>query len=397
MVTRLKKVYKVFIQSFKLVGQYIKFSTIHLLREVPQSGKEVFFTLDDDRLFRDNDGSGRYAYLPLLSFAQAGYTVYFCKTMDFWEFCKLGVYGRLIYSIDRLKFVSQVPKNTQNMVYVFDEPHQELLSRYWKKKVYYNVLKPSFCKTGQMIWRPFFMHPYMYRFGMIKDAESLRTTDRRLRIFFAGDTTRGLYSNPEMKKKYNLIPRAEGVEAVLELKEKVTKITDLAGFLKIINGDEYRNACYLLSANGIHPKEWLGILSKSDFFICFPGTDMPMCHNTIESMSVGTIPIISYHDWFFPALEHKKNAIVYQGTREDLQKKIIEVLSMTSEEIAAMRRNVIEYYEQNLKNESFFKNFDNNKDRVCTVMLHPRLVCNDRENQAGRKLIDEIDGILNAQ
>jgi hypothetical protein len=126
--------------------------------------------------------------------------------------------------------------------------------------------------------------------------------------------------------------------------------------------------------------------------MCFSGTDLPMCHNVIESMSVGTIPILSYADWFFPSLEHKKNAIIYSGA-VDLISKIKEVLAMNQETMDEMRRNVMDYYDQYLSQENLIRIFESNKEDVCTLMLHPRLVSKPKEEELGRQLVQKFKKI----
>jgi hypothetical protein len=134
--------------------------------------------------------------------------------------------------------------------------------------------------------------------------------------------------------------------------------------------------------------DWLDTVSKSDFFLCFSGVELPMCHNAIEAMAVGTIPIISYADWFFPALEHKKNAIVFKDEK-DLVEKVNEVFQMPQEQIAEMRRNVLKYYETHLSAESFMKRYEN-LGHLNTIMLHPRLIMDVKANTKGQMLIDQI-------
>lgn len=82
---------------------------------------------------------------------------------------------------------------------------------------------------------------------------------------------------------------------------------------------------------------------------------MPLCHNAIESMAVGTIPVTNYPDWFFPSLEHLKNCIRFT-TKEDLIETIKLVLSMDKFQIEQLRKNVLEYYDQYLSCDSFLAN-----------------------------------------
>jgi hypothetical protein len=46
--------------------------------------------------------------------------------------------------------------------------------------------------------------------------------------------------------------------------------------------------------------EHLRLISESNFFLCMPGTSMPLCYHLIESCLVGTVPILSYNDFINP-------------------------------------------------------------------------------------------------
>jgi len=105
-----------------------------------------------------------------------------------------------------------------------------------------------------------------------------------------------------------------------------------------------------------------------------------MCHNVVESLAVGTIPIIGYPDWFFPPLEHRKNAIIYSG-KEDLMQKVHEVFEMSSDDIADMRKNVIDFYEKYMTAEYFMRRFEASSGKVDTIMLHPRMVCDQKKTR----------------
>ena len=75
---------------------------------------------------------------------------------------------------------------------------------------------------------------------------------------------------------------------------------------------------------------------------------MPLCFNVIESMSVSTIPILQYPEYFDPPLEHLKNCIVFSNS-EDLLRKIRNILSMSEKEISILKMNVISYYDEFLR------------------------------------------------
>lgn len=374
-----------------LLPKFIFVSIHQMFKRLPRQSKEILFTLDDDRLYRYKDGGGRYAYLIMNMFSDSGYNVYLYKKMGFLSYIRLGIYGQFIYSIKNLKVITRLPQNTENIIYAFDEVYNSILDRPWKKLTYVNVLKPSSCKLGELIAIPYFMHAFMYRLKQLDKIEELRKTKRTLRVFFGGNTETRYYRNP-LLRSYGQMTRLEGIETVLGIKDKVKTIQKHKELRSIIRSDTYINGCRLLRTDHkitTLKSEWLEIVSKSDFFLCFSGTDLPMCHHTIEAMAVGTIPIISYQDWFFPTLEHRKNAIIYSG-KEDLVKKMEEVFAFNAIEIKEMRKNVIDYYDQHLGAKNFIRKYEAQKDKVNTIILHPRLIGTNSEIKEGQRIKEEL-------
>ena len=51
-----------------------------------------------------------------------------------------------------------------------------------------------------------------------------------------------------------------------------------------------------------------------------------MCHNAIEAMAVGTVPVLEYASLFSPPLEHGVNCIDLSSF-EDIDDAIKEILS----------------------------------------------------------------------
>lgn len=378
-----------------LLAEFILVSIKQIFTILPGNKKKVFFTLDDDRLYRDGDGSGRYAYMILSRFTAGGYNVYLHKKMDFRQYVKLGKYGRLIYSLKNLKFTGRLPKNTGDFNYAFDTVYEGVIDKPWRKLTYVNVLKAPYCKVGEVLPIPYFFHPFIYKFKGDQDFKKFRKNEPKIKMFFAGNTVSTYYSNQDVKR-YGQLTRREGAEAVSELgSDKVKTITNIGEFNRLLESDDYQNAGYLLRIDsGIKVKitEWFNVVAKSDFFLCLSGTDLPMCHNAVESLAVGTIPIIGYPDWFFPPLEHRKNAIVYSG-KEDLINKVREVLAMTPQEIGTMRKNAVEYFDQYLSNVRFIERYEAS-GYVNTIMLHPRLIPTPAEEADSRLAMKEIGKVM---
>ncbi len=101
-------------------------------------------------------------------------------------------------------------------------------------------------------------------------------------------------------------------------------------------------------------EEWLPFLARSECFLACPGLDMPLAHNLVEAMSVGTIPLTEYPEFFDPPLQHGFNCFTYDGA-EGLIHVMRAILAADSETLATMREHVIRYYETHLTPTSFVK------------------------------------------
>jgi glycosyltransferase involved in cell wall biosynthesis len=380
----------------RLFFPYIFLSLLNSSKSLPQSSKSVFCTLDDEFLFRDDDGHGRYAFWLLYIFSQMGYSVYFYRPVNFIGFKRLGYCGRYIYSLKNLKIIDKVPENTSDMIYMFDEPRDELINKSWKKLVYVNIVRPAHFKFGEVIEIPFSMHPMQYHTRQTDKIQDLRKTERKLRIFFGGNTTKEAYQSKSVPQ-YGQLNRYEATESISNSIAQTQVITSLNDFHDAIKrADGFLNKFILLRAEQsgqLKTEEWLATIAKSQFFMCFSGTTRPICHNAVEAMAVGTIPIISYQDWFFPALEHMNNAIVYSG-KEDLISKIRQVLEMPHEQVREMSKRVAEYYDKYLAPVYFQERFEKDTAKICTLMLFPRVILSEKQEARVKFIKDGISRYL---
>jgi hypothetical protein len=96
--------------------------------------------------------------------------------------------------------------------------------------------------------------------------------------------------------------------------------------------------------------------------MAFPGVAMPICHNLIEAMSVGTIPIIqaSYAKLFQIPFTHLKNAIIFEN-ETDLNIRLKEAFSLSSSDLDSIHREVYGYYNENFSPEAVTANILKNK------------------------------------
>jgi hypothetical protein len=115
-------------------------------------------------------------------------------------------------------------------------------------------------------------------------------------------------------------------------------------------------------------EDWLTVLSKVDFFLAPPGIVMPMCHNSIEALAVGAVPVINYGEWFHPKLESMRNCVAFDD-QESLIHGLEAVLAMEEAPIAEMRKQAIAYYDAHLSIESFMASIESRVERKIEVLI----------------------------
>ena len=326
--------------------------------------------IDDDIL----DEMGRLLYSILNIFATNGYQI---RLYDNIDFSALDKYGQLVPSMQHLTLVDKVPEDSARMLYLFDREDKSCARQQWKKKVQvkFDLFAPYWITDP--VFMPYPVHPLLSGADLPQRLETLRQNKKRLRIFFSGDTEG--YMKNRIHYPNTKLPRLMAIDAILEQRANKTIHVDNAATLNQLYEDKYTNSCVIVdnSKLRIAPEDWLPDLSKTDFFICPPGFCMPMCHNVIEAMAVGAIPVINYPEWFNPSLRHMENCIVFDD-KQDLIEKLDAILAMGQQQISAMRSNAIDYYENFLNPRKFISDIESRKEgRITALMITDK---NTRKN-----------------
>lgn len=209
---------------------------------------------------------------------------------------------------------------------------------YKYKKVY---------STGKYVKEalPYIMHPINYT-----NPEPM-LLDKSIAILISGNFEEKIYNSSLINDNFNMLNRWEIYSELL----KHPSLLQITGneLVKDMNSQRFADKFVLMKwQNGAIPSEkWRHFLSASKFLFCAPGMTMPLCHNVIEAMSVGVIPIINYQDWLNPSLRDNVDCLVYRD-REDIQTIIDRALSLTDQEVISLRENVSAYYKK------YYSHFD---------------------------------------
>ena len=113
--------------------------------------------------------------------------------------------------------------------------------------------------------------------------------------------------------------------------------------------------------------EWLFTLALSDCYLCLPGRLLLSCHSVYEAMSVGTIPVLQYADWFNPRLVDGVNCFSFEGTH-DLVPTIQRILDTPANQMEDMRQSVIAYYDEYLSEQALMARVQSSDSPVNFLM-----------------------------
>ena len=198
------------------------------------------------------------------------------------------------------------------------------------------------CQAADELAFPFFVHPWVSSLRAPKGKEP-----RPSRLFFAGNTEPGKYDKDVIRGLYGMLSRREMLKVANESIPscQIFRPGDTEAWL---NSNEAHGFVFCETQHcKIPPQRWLEALAKADFFLACPGVGMPLCHNVIEAMAAGCVPILQYSEYLSPPLKHEINCLAFHDERS-LELVLNSIFSMTEDHIQRLRAGVRAYHEENL-------------------------------------------------
>jgi hypothetical protein len=179
--------------------------------------------------------------------------------------------------------------------------------------------------------------------------------ERKIAALFIGNIDAD-YNNEKTKALFSINTRRETFSAVAEITQKALYMPKtLEDFLEKIRSGALKNKIVLLNINDFRIPNtlWFDILLETDFFIYMCGYIQPYCHNQIESMLAGCIPVTQFRRFFIPSFEHEKTALLFD-TFDELKKLLVEIAEgKYNAKKTLMRKNISAYYWDNYSFKSF--------------------------------------------
>ena len=308
---------------------------------------------------------GRLLFSLLSAFSSAGYQI---SLFDNLPADKLGKYAQPVFSLKNLTLSNSLPKDTPNWTCLFDREDSALKKYSWYKKikVRYDVFSPYWFRKPVIM--PFPLHPLHNTPDLDNQLQRHRLAKKNMKIFFSGDTQG--YSKNHIHYPKAKLPRLLIIDTILERMADNVLLVSKTSELTSLREASYIDKCVIVDTNNIwvDSQHWLGDLARADFFLSPPGIVMPMCHNLVEAMAVGTVPITNYPEWFDPALRHMEDCIVFDDSN-DLLVKLRQAMEMDEAQLKNIRKNALNYYETHLQPQIFIKNIESRRAGTTHLLM----------------------------
>ena len=318
--------------------------------------KAVVFNLEKGDL-------GRYIFSLINSYNLCEYDIYLIPNYSFYKSCS-GLYIFEIFKFlnTSMFFCKRQLKKYDYAIFISDIEIKSI-DKIFKKNI---TIDYKLAFKNHPYTLPFPFHPLFYINNRFKNFDQIdlflnpiSNTFKKVKIGFAGQINHPSYS--QINRHFpDLINRNRIFEILFKnFKERITDKYEKCNN-KIFISDS--------NVNSIPHKDWPLTLATFKFFIAPPGFEMPFCHNVIEAMACGVIPILQYDNYFVPQLKTNINCLTYKS-EEDLINTINFALKMDTVEIERLRNNVLDFYSKYLSPISFIKKIEKHSQTSITISI----------------------------
>jgi len=208
--------------------------------------------------------------------------------------------------------------------------------------------------TGETFFYPIHFHPTKMRRDIERECLMSDVRNRCIGILFVGNTSSEYRKREKnLHEKYHIYSRPE----VLNYVEKncIDRVFVPKSFEDLclkMKSKELEDKIVLVREFRLDEKQYFWVLSQSKYYLHCAGVDIPYCHNQIESMACGVVPISNFTQ-YYPDLVDGINCIAYQDL--DQLKEICEDIcsKKTRFTFEVLSNNVKEWYSNHYSFEEF--------------------------------------------
>jgi muconolactone delta-isomerase len=361
--------------SVREICNYIKFYT----KKEPTSGENVFFDI------LSMDGYERSPSQIIKQFMYCGYNCYVKFSLIY--YLEMYELGKIITSFDNVYFLKGKKKFS-----VVVSGNEEFLAKQENcTKILFRIRVFTYLdKTNETdIFCPCLLHPKRYNpiteKTILSDAFANITSERKIAALFCGNVNNvlsgnypqnSLYNRDDTKKLFNTYTRMETFLYIYnELPDLVYIPESGDALVEKMNAGELKNKIVLIDSKQTWMPyiQYMEIIRESDFFIYMPGWLQPFCHNHIESMISGCIPITQFNRFYLNIFNHQQDALLFEQL-DELKQILQDICSgKYHSQMPEMRQKLLTLYNLNFSFDAFRINLlniiRNNTIQYNTILL----------------------------
>lgn len=319
-----------------------------------------------------NIALNRYLYSFLKFFHLNGYTVYLPKNKEvIYYLCQDKGEFRFASWLLTEGFVKfgKPPKNNKTIFISAEQLSNDYFLEYFKG---------SFSSHSYHV--PMSEFPLVYsKFPGTKN--KIDDNDRLNSVFMAGNLDPSHYYKIGKTKIFEILSRREVADFIYQQPYyfSVSSFQELEKLIK----DKIKEKVVLIDTSkdfSIGLDRLKEITENFNFYLALPGVLIPPCHNIIEALSVGCIPVLhkTYAETFLPSLQHGVNAFIYNELQE-LDELLNSIFDFSRDEVDSVRENVREYYHNYLSAEAVVKNLEQNSFQKIYLLSEDRNLRKNKE------------------
>ncbi len=324
----------------------------------------------DFKSIKIDNVTGRYLYHLVTEFEAMGYAIAYTDRFRFLATMEIKACKKLLlshqFSIVPLK---EIPSTCEILLTDNAENHTALSAKVIS--VVYDQVRPPVDSLNSFSL-PFFVHPDVHESGQVESflKNVGITLPRAMSLLFAGNAKAPKYDALVLAEKYNVLSRVKAL-SIAENSLGTERVRRPLSLDQLAPPAGSPNTLTIATTQDlpIPSEQWIQTLALSDFYFACPGVEMPLCHNLIEALAAGSIPILQYPQYLSPPLTGGADCLIY-SCESSLIEVLNKALNMPSEEIGEMRLSAQEYYKNHLQPGNFAKQLLRSNSQHSTIYLN---------------------------
>tara|TARA_Y100000294_G_scaffold139624_1_gene133199 strand:- start:1311 stop:2465 length:1155 start_codon:yes stop_codon:yes gene_type:complete len=234
-------------------------------------------------------------------------------------------------------------------------------SDYYFNQDYFYYFDKKLKETDNNLVIPFYLPKNYYLKNTYKKYRKLINSEKKFKIIFSGTAHDEWYGSLDFINNNNekFLNRQSILNITKEhYSNRIIVINEQSELEKI---ESTKKDILILETNpekslrkkNFLEQQHLDLISQSNFFLCMPGTSMPLCYHLIETCLVGTVPILSYNNYLSPQFSNDEAMTFF--SKDDLLSTINKALEIDLDNYSIMQKKIINYYDKNFSPEGVYK------------------------------------------